>query len=110
MSLIIITTTSDDREELEHIAMQLVESKLAACCQIGGPITSVYTWNGTTEKATEWTCTIKTQKQRFGEVQAMIQQLHHYDIPQIVAVDACNSSAKYRIWVNHQTNPRSAPD
>ena len=32
-----ISTTCDDREILEKLAARLVESKVAACCQIEGP-------------------------------------------------------------------------
>ena len=41
-----ISTTCDDREVLEKLAARLVESKVAACCQIEGPVTSVYRWEG----------------------------------------------------------------
>ena len=104
MSLIIITTTSDDRAELEKIAASLVESKLAACCQISGPITSVYSWQGKTETASEWTCAIKTQKQLFSDVKSKIIELHHYDLPQVIAVEVAGSSASYREWVFAMTS------
>ncbi len=104
MNLIIITTTSDDCDELESIARHLVESKLAACCQISGPITSVYTWQGKTEATTEWTCAIKTQSKRFSNVKSEIIKLHHYDIPQVVGVEVTHSSASYRRWVVDATS------
>jgi periplasmic divalent cation tolerance protein len=103
IKLIVITTTSDDRDELESIARHLVESKLAACCQISGPITSFYTWQGKTESTAEWTCTIKTQAKLFQRVKAEIMRLHHYDVPQIVGVEVSNSSASYRQWVSETT-------
>ncbi len=103
MSLIIVTTTSDDRDELEVIARQLVEAKLAACCQIAGPISSVYTWQGNIESSIEWSCAIKTQTHLFAKVEAKIQELHHYDVPQILAVEVSHASERYRKWVGDQT-------
>ncbi len=55
-----IITTTDSKAAAERIARELVEQRLAACVQIGGPITSVYRWQGKMETAEEWTCTIKT--------------------------------------------------
>jgi periplasmic divalent cation tolerance protein len=98
--LILITTTSDDRDELVTIANHLVESRLAACCQIGSPISSVYTWEGKTESANEWVCSIKTLKRLFWDVEKAIAELHHYDEPQIVAVDICEASKGYQQWVS----------
>ena len=99
-SLILLTTTSDDRTELEKIAAQLVQRKLAACCQIGDqPITSWYRWEGKTESTSEWVCEIKTIKRRFAEVAQAIGELHHYEEPQIVAIEICAASEGYQKWV-----------
>jgi periplasmic divalent cation tolerance protein len=98
-NLILITTTSNDREELEKIAAHLVERKLGACCQISGPISSWYRWNGKLESTQEWVCSIKTLKSRFPEAEIAISTLHHFDEPQIVAIDICAASEGYENWV-----------
>ena len=98
-NLIQVTTTSDDREELEKIAAHLVERKLAACCQVSGPMTSWYSWNDQLQSTQEWTCSIKTLKSRFADVAFAISNLHHYDEPQIVAVDICSTSEGFENWV-----------
>lgn len=99
--MILITTTSDNREELEKIAALLIEQKLAACCQISGPIASWYTWNDKLESTNEWVCSIKTLKRQFTDVKIAIARLHHYDEPQIVAVDICCASDGYKNWVRN---------
>ncbi len=104
MNLIQITTTSDDKLELEQIAATLVERGLAACCQIRGPITSIYRWKDKTESSQEWTCSIKTRKQLFSTVTAVIKDAHHYEVPQITAVEICNVSHSYLEWVCSVTN------
>ena len=97
--LIIVTTTSDDAEELETIASELIQRNLAACCQISGPIKSVYRWEGKVESSQEWTCAIKTLECKYPEVEQVILKLHHYDTPQIVAVEATLVSESYQQWV-----------
>lgn len=103
--LILITTTSDDRGKLEEIAANLIEQRLAACCQVGGPIVSWYRWQGQTESTNEWVCTIKTVKRLFPEVRDAILKLHHYDQPQIIAIDIADSSEGYQKWVIDSVEP-----
>ncbi|MFT5303497.1 MAG: periplasmic divalent cation tolerance protein [Mariniblastus sp.] len=98
--MILITTTSDDKPELERIAGLLVEQKLAACCQISGPVTSFYTWQDKLETSQEWVCSIKTLSTKFKQIRDLITEHHHYDVPQIVAVETCNASARYAVWVD----------
>ena len=98
-SLIIVTTTSDRRDTLDNIAANLIEQKLAACVQIGGPITSHYCWDGKVEQAQEWTCAIKTLEDFYESVESRIKQLHHYDEPQIIATPIVQASQGYADWL-----------
>ena len=97
--LMLVVTTSDDRAVLEKIAGRLVELRLAACCQISSPITSVYRWEGRVEQAEEFECRIKTTASHFDAVATEIRALHHYDVPQIVGVPIEAASLAYREWV-----------
>ena len=45
-SYIQISTTTETKEQAQKIAQYLVETRLAACVQITGPITSIYRWKG----------------------------------------------------------------
>ena len=44
-----VTTTTEKKEDAERIARSLVETRLAACVQIVGPIESIYRWKGRIE-------------------------------------------------------------
>ena len=98
-SIIQISTTSDDRDELNAIAASLIENRLAACCQISGPVSSLYTWESKTESATEWICNIKTTRNQYEKVESEIIRLHHYDQPEIVAVEIVAASTGYQKWI-----------
>lgn len=97
--LILITTTNDDRVELETIAKTLIDKQLAACCQISSPIESIYHWDKKIASSQEWVCSIKTTKRHFNAVNEIIHDLHHYDVPQVVAVDIVEASKDYEAWV-----------
>lgn len=101
---IVVTTTTDDRAIAEGIAERLVTSRLAACVQICGPITSRYMWQGACERSEEWMCTIKTRAACFDAVRRAIEALHSYDTPEILAVPAAAVAERYAAWIDVETS------
>lgn len=97
-----VSTTTATQEDAQRIAAALVERRLAACVQVGGPITSVYRWQGAVETADEWLCTIKTTRAAYARVERAIRQLHPYDEPEIIAVPLVAGSAGYLTWLDEQ--------
>ena len=103
-SYIQITTTTETKEQAEKIAQYLVETKLAACVQITGPITSIYRWKGKVENAQEWLCLIKTQDDLYNKVEAAIKNLHPYETPEIIAMPIVKGSKEYLNWIDENLN------
>jgi periplasmic divalent cation tolerance protein len=101
-SYIQVTTTTETKEQAEKIAQYLVETRLAACVQITGQITSVYRWKGKVETANEWLCLIKTSEELFEKVEAAIKKMHSYETPEIIAVPIIKGSKEYMIWLDDQ--------
>jgi periplasmic divalent cation tolerance protein len=97
-----VTTTTETKEQAERIAQYLVETRLAACVQITGPITSIYRWKGKVENAQEWLCLIKTQDDLYGKVEAAIKSLHPYETPEIIAVPIVKGSKEYLKWIDNE--------
>jgi periplasmic divalent cation tolerance protein len=95
-----VTTTTETKEEAEKIARHLVETKLAACVQITGPITSIYRWKGKVENTQEWLCLIKTKDDLYNKVEAAIKSHHSYETPEIIAVPIVKGSKEYLIWLD----------
>lgn len=95
-----VTTTTETKEQAEKIAKHLVETKLAACVQIVGPITSTYHWKGKVENAQEWLCLIKTREDLYNKVEAAIKRLHPYETPEIIAVPIVKGSKEYLNWID----------
>ncbi len=103
--LITIQTTCGDREALSNIARDLVEMQLAACVQISGPIESVYVWNGKQEASQEWLLSAKTSRKLFDQASARIQELHPYEVPEIIALPITAISRGYQSWMESQLLP-----
>ena len=94
-----IVTTVADQQEAERIADFLVSQRLAACVQIGGPVTSLFRWEGKLDMAREWQLTIKTHASRYAEVEAAIRRNHTYDEPEILALPIVAGSEGYLRWL-----------
>jgi len=103
-SYIQISTTTETKEQAQTIAQHLVDTKLAACVQITGPITSIYRWKGKVENAQEWLCLIKTQDDLYDKVEAAIKKLHPYETPEIIAVPIVKGSIEYLDWIDKNLN------
>ena len=102
LDLIQVVTTTEQKADAERIGRALVERRLAACVQIGGPIESFYWWKDQLESADEWLCTIKTRHDLYAKVESAIRKLHPYDEPEILAVPVIAASAGYIQWLNAQ--------
>jgi periplasmic divalent cation tolerance protein len=100
--LILVITTSDDVDELHSIAAAAVTKKLAACCQVSGPITSHYVWDEKLERSQEFRCEFKTTVQCYRQLESMILEQHHYDEPEILRFNIDGGSDGYAQWVRKQ--------
>lgn len=106
----IVLTTIDSRDGADSIAARLVESELAACVQIVGPVTSVYRWKGAVETAGEFLLIIKTRAALYPELERTLKNLHPYETPEIIAVPVTAGLPAYLSWLADSTTPpQSAP-
>lgn len=98
-----VTTTTDDPERAAELAGRAVELRLAACAQVGSPITSFYRWQGETHRDQEWPVVFKTTAARYRELETYLREAHTYDEPQITAVSVTRGSPGYLEWVATET-------
>jgi periplasmic divalent cation tolerance protein len=101
-ALVMAVTTLDDPQAAAALATALVERNLAACCQIVGPIQSIYRWQGKLEQAVEYQVWIKTRRDLWSELEQAIKQLHPYDVPELLLIEVPEASAPYARWLHEQ--------
>lgn len=97
-----IATTTTTRDEAQQIARMLIETRLVACAQVTGPVTSVYHWQGGIENGEEWLCTLKTRETLFEKVAMAIREVHSYQCPEIVATPIVAATADYLAWLERE--------
>lgn len=96
---IVLLTNCESADEAERLARALVEARLAACVNIVGGVRSVYRWKGAVETASEVMLVIKTSRELLPEAQALIEKLHSYELPEVIALSIVDGSERYLDWL-----------
>ncbi len=103
VGVLVVTTSVDDGAVAADLATAVVEERLAACAQVGGPVRSTYRWQGSVESATEWTVTMKTSSAALARLVARVRSVHSYDTPEIVVTEVVDGDSDYLAWVLDET-------
>ena len=101
--LVIVVTTVASTADAEHLARQLIDSNLAACVQIEGPITSHYKWDGVVQSSTEFRMTIKTGNACWQDLKRQLAALHPYEQPEILMLPVTDTTEGYLKWAIQHT-------
>ena len=100
----VVLVTCGSEEEAVKIANSLVEERLAACANIIPSIRSIYRWEGKVWDEREWMLIVKTQKERFEELEKRVKSLHSYSVPEIIALPIVQGSTSYLKWLEEMTS------
>ena len=101
---VIVLTTLPVEGDVEKLASQLVEERLAACVNVLPAMRSVYRWKGAVERADERQLVIKTTRAQLTALEARLRKLHPYDVPEFVVLPIDSGSADYLSWLSDSTN------
>lgn len=96
----LVLSTTSSREEADKIARALVETHLAACVQILGPMKSIYRWKGAVEEAEEFLLIMKTTATSLARLRSELQKLHSYEIPECVEIPIESGLPAYMHWID----------
>jgi periplasmic divalent cation tolerance protein len=94
---IVLTTLGADTDATS-IARTLVDERLAACVNVLPAMASIYRWKGAVEQDREQQLVIKTLRHTVPALQARLSQLHPYELPEFLVLDAAGSAA-YASWI-----------
>ncbi len=96
-----VATTIDNRDQARSLAGKLLDLRLVACVQIIR-CDSMYHWQGKIEGSQEYLCLMKTRADLFENLQQIIEQLHPYEVPEILATSITSANKAYLTWLERE--------
>lgn len=99
---IMVLVTTEHLNEAEVIGKRLVEEKLAACVNVLDGVNSLFFWKDKFNQSSESLMLIKTKAVLFEKLQERIEELHNYDVPEIIALPIIAGNDMYLSWLNGQ--------
>jgi periplasmic divalent cation tolerance protein len=101
----VVLTTAPNAEVGALLARSLVEERLAACVNVIPGVRSIYHWEDGVQDDPEVVLIIKTRAERCEVLAARIEDLHPYDVPEVLVLPAVGGSARYLGWIETETKP-----
>src|SRR3954452_25565931 len=83
---IVILSTCANEDDAARLARALVDARVAACVNIVPLVRSFYRWKGAVEDAAECLLVIKSSRPLFDALRAVLEKVHPYDVPEVVAL------------------------
>lgn len=108
MTALLVYSACPNVETARRIADALVEERLAACVSMLPGMASTYRWQGAIERAEEVLLVAKTVAERREALQARLVELHPYELPEVIAVEAA-ALPDYFDWIARETRADAAP-
>ena len=77
---------SSGKKIAKNIVNVLMKHKLAACVSMVEQVNSVFSYDGEIENEKEILLMIKTRRSNYGKVKLVIEDMHSYSVPEIIAL------------------------
>ncbi len=100
----IVLVTAPNEPCAQSIARTILTEKLAACVNCFA-IESFYTWENQLNQDQEFQLIIKTQSQHFEALTKRIQEIHPYEVPEVLAIPIVAGAPAYLNWLQQHTQP-----
>ena len=101
---IIVFITAPNEKEAASISRTIVEERLVACVNIIPSVRSIYRWQGRVEDEQEVLMVEKTKKSLFERLQERVNELHSYEVPEIIGLPLVEGSKEYLDWLGQETD------
>jgi len=97
-----VLTTCNNQQTEKALIDSLLKQQLVACIQVM-PVESHYLWKGEVCCDNERLLIMKSRSDLFDELQQQIQELHDYEVPQIVQLPITAGLTEYLDWIKAST-------
>ena len=85
--------------DAERIARTVLEERLVSCVNVVSGVKSLYWWKDAIQDDAESMLVIKTPAQCYAKLEARLQEIHPYAVPEVLSLDVVDGSKSYISWV-----------
>lgn len=103
MDIIVIYCTVPNKKVAKNITKILMKHKLAACVSLVDRVNSIFSWDGEICEEKEVLMMIKTRRTNYAKIKLVIEDVHPYTVPEIVALPIVDCSEEYLKWLVKET-------
>ena len=103
MDIIVIYCTVPNKKLAKNITKVLMKHRLAACVSMVDNVKSTFSWEGEICEEKEVLLIIKTRRANYGKVKLVIEDMHTYNVPEIIALPIVDCSEDYLKWLVQET-------
>ena len=96
---VVVLTTFPVDEDAAALARALITERLAACVNVLPPMTSTYRWEDNVEVVNEHQLVIKTTATQVEALKTRINELHPYNVPEVLVVPVSDGALTYLEWL-----------
>jgi periplasmic divalent cation tolerance protein len=105
MDIVVIYCTVPTKQLAKEITQVIMKHKLAACVSMIENVKSVFSWEGEICEEKEIMLMIKTRRANYGKIKLVIEDVHTYNVPEIIALPIVDCSEDYLKWLIQETAP-----
>lgn len=106
---LLVLSTVASAEDAERLARAVVERRLAACVNVVPGVVSFYRWKDAVQKDEERLLVMKTRADRFPALRAAIEELHPYEVPEVLAFSVADGASPYLRWLDASVAEEDGP-
>ncbi len=85
--------------EAEALVEGLLREKLIGCANLIAGARSLYWWQGELCRDEEVVLLMETTADRVSEATRRLRELHSYEVPKIIVLDAASCDPDYHAWL-----------
>ena len=103
-SCLIVLCTVPSTEKAKDIAENLVAERLCACVNILDQVQSIFRWQAEIQNDPEVLMILKTTQDRYVDLEKRLNELHPYDVPEIIALPIARGTQSYLDWIQAEVS------
>ena len=103
MDIIVVYCTVPNKKLAKDITKVIMKHRLAACVSQVENVRSTFSWDGEICEEKEILMMIKTRRSNYGKVKLVIEDMHSYSVPEIIALPIVDCSEDYLKWLVKET-------